>query len=225
MEQIIRPVSSISIDALFAEYVAGLLKRPEKVLVETHLDINPVNRKWVLSLEGLGGHSLDHGPEEAIEERDQMLASILNSSEQEAASKDGLKPYRFDRSDDWMPAPLRQFLGLSTKEIPWRRIIPGIHVYKMKNVDGCDVKLLRIKAGAAIPSHTHDGRELALVLKGSFEDGEGQYQRGDVSIADESVDHKPVAGMSEECICLFISDASVRFTGLIGRFISSFFPR
>ncbi|MEP2944265.1 MAG: ChrR family anti-sigma-E factor [Hyphomicrobiales bacterium] len=218
-------MNSNPIDALFAEYVAGSLRRPEKVLVDSHIDINPVSRDWVQDLEAIGGSSLELGIEEPIKDPESMIDAIINSPEQARPSKDGLKPYRYNKNDEWMPASLRQFLGLSTKEIPWRKKIPGISVYKMDNVDGCEVNLLRIKPGSTMPSHTHEGRELTLVLKGSFDDGEGHYARGDVSIADESVGHKPIAGMSEECICLTVTDAPLRFTGPLARLVSSIMPR
>lgn len=217
-------MSSNPIDALFAEYVAGSLRRPEKVLLDAHIDIKPESRDWVLNLEAIGGRSLELGPEEPIKDPESMIDAIINSPDQDRPSKDGLKPYRYNRNDEWMPSSLRQFLGLSTKEIPWRKKIPGVSIYKMDNVDGCEVNLLCIKPGTAIPIHTHEGRELTLVLKGSFDDGQGQYARGDVSIADDNVDHKPIAGMSEECICLIVTDAPLRFTGPLARLVSSIMP-
>lgn len=217
-------MSSNSIDALFAEYVAGSMRRPERVLLDAHIDIKPESRDWVLNLEAIGGSSLELSPEEPIKDPESMIDAIINSPDQDKPSKDRLRPYRYNKNDEWMPASLRQFLGLSTKEIPWRKKIPGVSIYKMENVDGCEVSLLRIKPGAAIPTHTHEGRELSLVLKGSFDDGDGQYARGDVSVADNNVDHKPIAGMSEECICLVVTDAPVRFTGPLARLVSSMMP-
>lgn len=222
------------INALVADYVAGVLAQPAKVLIDAHLEIVPESREWVQNLEAVAGHSLDNGPEEAITNSEAMIADILSAPEDlpedlsvqdnsvlpNAVSARASTP----KSDDWMPAALEQFVGLAGKDIPWRMKIPGVYVYKMDDVDGCEVMLLRIKPGSSVPTHTHEGRELALVLKGSFDDVTGHYARGDVSVADSNVDHKPVAGMSEECICFLINDAPVRFTGPVARIVRSFLP-
>lgn len=210
---------------LVVEYVAGTLTRPAKALVDAHLEIVPDNRVWVHNLEAIAGHSLDTSDAVSITNSSSMIDAIVNSApEDDALSVDQAVSHETSKSDEWMPASLREFIGLPTKDIPWRMKMPGVYIYKMDDVDGCEVSLLRIKPGVSIPTHTHEGRELTLVLKGSFNDGEGQYARGDVSVADQAVDHKPLAGTSEECICLVVNDAPLRFTGPFARIISSILP-
>lgn len=213
-----------SINALIGEYVAGTLAMPAKTLVDAHLEIVPESREWAQNLEAVAGHSLESGPEEPISGRDAMIAAILDAEPDQSSMDQGGVVAENLEADDWMPHSLRSLVGCPANEIPWRMKIPGVYAHELDEVDGCEVMLLRIKPNAAIPTHTHEGRELALVLKGCFEDGTGHYQRGDVSIADGTVGHKPVAGSDEECICFLVNDAPVRFTGPVARIISSILP-
>jgi putative transcriptional regulator len=89
-------------------------------------------------------------------------------------------------------------------------------------VPGYRTRLLWIKAGAKVPTHTHGGREYTLVLQGSFSDESGRFGRGDVEVADAEVTHKPVAGSECDCICLAVTDAPLRMTGPIGRILNYF---
>jgi len=77
-----------------------------------------------------------------------------------------------------------------------------------------------VKAGAALPQHTHEGAEYTLLLTGGFSDETGHYRRGDVAIADPSIDHRPVADEGEDCICLAVTDAPLRLTGRFGRYLN-----
>jgi putative transcriptional regulator len=59
--------------------------------------------------------------------------------------------------------------------------------------------------------------ELTLVLQGAFADENDRFGRGDIEIADEDLEHTPVALAGEDCICLAATDAPLRFRGLIPR--------
>ena len=61
------------------------------------------------------------------------------------------------------------------------------------------------------------GMELTLVLQGAFADENDRFGRGDIEIADEEMEHTPVALTGEDCICLAATDAPLRFRGLIPR--------
>jgi putative transcriptional regulator len=54
-------------------------------------------------------------------------------------------------------------------------------------------------------------------------DCSGQFARGDVETASDDLDHQPVAGMGEACICLAATDAPLRFTTLLPRLMQPFF--
>jgi putative transcriptional regulator len=112
---------------------------------------------------------------------------------------------------------LGHFLGMDYEALPWRAVMPGLKEVKLEDRPGCEASMLWIKAGRTIPSHTHPGIEATLVLKGSFEDATGVYTRGDMAVVDSDVDHKPVAGADEDCICFAVSEGPVKLTGPIAR--------
>ena len=70
--------------------------------------------------------------------------------------------------------------------------------------------LLRIAAGRAIPKHTHRGLEMTLVLDGAFADEAGQYSSGDVCVADGKIEHQPIAGIAQDCLCLVVASSPIR---------------
>jgi len=60
------------------------------------------------------------------------------------------------------------------------------------------------------------------VLQGAFLDGSDRFARGDIEIADESLEHTPIADLGEDCICLAATDARLRFNKLIPRIAQPF---
>jgi putative transcriptional regulator len=73
-----------------------------------------------------------------------------------------------------------------------------------------------------VPNHGHRGIELTLVLQGAFVDDGGRFARGDIEIADEELDHTPVADDAEDCICLAATDAPLRFSSWVPRLAQPF---
>ena len=84
-------------------------------------------------------------------------------------------------------------------------------------------RLLYIPAGQAVPDHGHRGTELTLVLQGAFADSTDRFGRGDLEIADEDLEHTPIAEAGEDCICLAATDAPLRFNALIPRLLQPVF--
>ena len=88
--------------------------------------------------------------------------------------------------------------------------------------ESASARLLFIPAGAAVPDHGHRGMELTLVLQGAFADETDRFARGDVEVADQDMEHMPVADIGADCICLAATDAPLRFTSLIPRLLQPF---
>ena len=70
-----------------------------------------------------------------------------------------------------------------------------------------------MRAGRALPQHGHHGLELTLVLEGEFHDHRGNFSEGDVSVADETLDHRPIAGKRGPCLCLSVLFAPIALSG------------
>ena len=165
-----------------------------------------------------------------VEEQEIIAGALLAAVPvAEAPSFDDL----FDRLDETpveavpvakgpLPAPVAAAVGMNFDEIPWRFRLPGVYVHELSNEDGEDISLMKVRPGAAIPSHTHEAEELTVVFEGELEDSGATYRAGDISVADANVDHKPRAGGDTPCICLAVLSGGVKFTGPIGRALNLF---
>jgi putative transcriptional regulator len=196
-----------TIDSLLARYVAGTLPTPARVLVEAHLELKPKNRIKVANLESMAGLELMEIDPAPLSNRDAMLAAVLASSAPEASTRD------VSGSERVFPKALYDFVGFDANEVPWRTRMPGFKEYDIGEIEGCHVNLFWIKPGRTVPAHTHEGSEISLVLDGAFSDARGHYGRGDISVADDSVDHRPNADMGRPCIGLAVMDAPLKLTG------------
>ena len=70
--------------------------------------------------------------------------------------------------------------------------------------------------------HSHTGTDLTCVLKGSFRHQGGNYGPGDFDFGDGAVDHQPVVGGEEPCLCLVSMTGDLRMNGFFGRLIGPF---
>jgi putative transcriptional regulator len=126
-------------------------------------------------------------------------------------------------TDAFMPLALRSYVGRHLGALEWRTILPGLEQCWIAQDGRGDVSFLRCRPGKAIPAHTHDGREAALVLQGGFRDHNGHYGVGDIAVADDTIDHRPVADGAVDCIIFIVQEAPVRLTGPFGRILQRFF--
>ena len=204
------------IDALMAQYASGQLSPALHGLVAAHLAIKPDNRGFVSALEELNARELEDVAPLALRHRDSRLAAIFDAPAPRA---------RPASADPVMPAVLADFIGYRLESVPWRTVLPGIREYHVPHAEkaGVEASLLWIKPGRIMPSHTHDGSEVTLVLKGGFSDASGHYRRGDIAFADSDVDHRPRADEDEDCVCFAVTDAPLRLTGPFGRIVQRLF--
>lgn len=70
--------------------------------------------------------------------------------------------------------------------------------------------LLHIDADGEVPTHTHKGFEITLLLDGSFEDEMGTYVAGDFIELNGEHNHKPRT--KDGCLCYTVADDALQFT-------------
>ncbi|MDM9629501.1 ChrR family anti-sigma-E factor [Rhizobium sp. S152] len=197
-----------TVDALMAHYVAGSLPEPARVLVEAHLVMKPDHRALVNDLELLAGEALELMPDAAIMDRDARLGAIFGSK----PLSEKTAPIILSSDRGVFPQPIRDLMGFDVETVPWKTKLPGFKEYST-DIDGCEVSLMWIKAGRALPAHTHKGMELTLILDGAFNDNRGRFGPGDISVADATIDHRPVAEKERHCIAFSVLDAPIKLTG------------
>jgi putative transcriptional regulator len=207
-----------TMDNLLARYVAGTLPSPVNMAVGAHLELKQDNRDFVESLEALAGETVEAMPAAAVSDRENRLDKIF-SHEQEPQTHTSVS------ERGMIPSSLAALVPHKIDTIPWRAKMPGYKECALGVIEGCEVNLLWIRAGRKMPAHTHEGSEITLVLDGAFSDSRGRYERGDIALADEDVDHSPIAENDRPCICLAITDAPLRLTGSYRQFFSEFIGR
>lgn len=204
------------------DYAVGRIDPGFGLAVATHLALNPLARAEVRRLEVLGGAMLEGAPVAAV--ADDALSGVLarlGAVEQRPAAAVA-RPRPAER-DELIPEPLARVLPRSVEKLAWRRVISGVEEYRIDMPAGeGKVSLLKIAPGRALPRHTHRGDELTLVLRGSYADAVGEFARGDMALLDDRVDHQPIAGSEDDCLCLVVTEAPLRLTGPFGRLLNPF---
>lgn len=216
-------VQSEAVDALIAGYVAGGLAAPMRALVAAHLELSERHRRYVRDLEAIAGEELSATPPVPLAEREARLAEIFALDADPAAdpSLRSLAPSAAPATG--LPPALRAYFGRDLADVRWRTLLPGLKEWRPTAEDeGCEPRLFSIRGGLAIPHHTHHGIEVTLVIKGAFSDSLGHHVAGDIVVADEEVDHRPLVDPGEDCLCFAVTDAPLRLTGPIGRFLAPF---
>jgi putative transcriptional regulator len=204
---------------LLMDYASGALPEPVALLVASHVSLCRDCQAEVRRLEALGGALFDELEGEALapEAMDRALARLEVPDSLEAAPPAALPPSPTERL---VPRPLRDYLGDDLEALSWKTRAGVSEAALLTSFPGFRTRLLRIKAGTTLPQHTHEGNEYTLLLAGGFTDASGHYLRGDVAVADPSVDHRPVADDEEDCLCLAVTDAPLRLTGPVGRYLN-----
>lgn len=208
-------------DALLMSYAAGALSEAWSLAVATHAALCPQCREGIARAESIGGALVeDIEPAPMAESAfGDLMARLDNNdlmSEMEQPSR-SLSP-----GMPALPEPLRSYImGNGAGDggaLPWQRLGLGAYQIPIAMQDqSATARLLRIPAGRPVPEHGHGGLELTLVLSGAFTDGDAHFGPGDMEEADQSMVHQPHAVAGEDCICLAVTDAPLRFTSPVVR--------
>lgn len=207
-------------DELLLDYASGSLGESWSLAVSTHLALCPESRRRLEALEMTGGALLSEiAPERAQEISDDQWAQI-----RALLTADTVSPPRSQKAKQpegaILPEPLRSYAGGDVDALKWKQLGPGAYHFPIPTRDGeANVRLLRIPAGKPVPEHTHGGRELTVVLSGYFKDGDDVFRRGDFEEADQDLTHQPIAGEGEDCICLAVTDAPLKFKSWLVRLV------
>ena len=115
-----------------------------------------------------------------------------------------------------LPAALHDAIIAAEGGKGWAYAGPGIRRLDLGLPGAAKAEIIRLEPGFAVPGHTHKGQELTLCLYGAYTDGHGSYGPGDFSAFDGSVLHRPRADEGGPAYALAVTDAGLRFHGLLG---------
>jgi putative transcriptional regulator len=200
-------------DAMLAAYSSGSFPQPYALVVAAHISLCQECRAALGSHQAAGGAVLDSVGEEDLSEG--LKSSILGLLDTPVAPEP-----TYQRSGIF-PGPVME--ALKGKPPRWKSLGLGVRQNILRSEPEGSVRLLYIPPGQAVPDHSHNGLELTLVLQGSFSDDTGQFGVGDLEVADQELEHTPIADMGAPCICLAATDAPLRFTSLVPRLLQPLF--
>ena len=207
-------------DDLLLGYAAGKLPAAYDLVVATAVSLDDDARARLAGFEAMGGALLDRSHVAPLREDSfEAVMGRIRSAPPEETVPDALKA---PRRDAVLPQPLRAVLGGELDSVSWTSVGMGVRQCVLRMGEGGTARLLSIPAGQAMPDHGHRGREVTLVLRGAYVDEDGRYARGDVEVADAETEHMPVADLGEDCVCLVVTDAPLRFRGLLPRLAQRF---
>jgi len=207
-------------DEMLVAYAAGSASEAWSLIIATHLSLCGDCRTVVSNTEKVGGEFLESlVPEELASDAFELLMEMIDGQmEQDEASAEPVT-----QVPSVLPEPLRSYVGSDLHALKWRRLGKGaFHIPIATKGGKAQARLLKVPAGQPVPMHGHNGEELTLVLAGSFSTYQGEFRRGDIETADDDVEHMPVAGAAEDCICLAVTDAPLRFKSFGARLVQPF---
>jgi putative transcriptional regulator len=203
---------------LLAGFAAGVLDQAEHLVVAVHVSQCPRCRRLVGAVEQLAGAAIeDAAPAPmSLDSFDKVMDRI--DALPKAAIRESVNP-QADQADADLPEILKHCRFGKTK-----RVAPGVSLRPilLPPAGKSRAFLLSSSPGTRMLEHTHTGEELTCVLKGSFSHEGGIYGPGDFDFGDEAVDHRPIVGGKEPCLCLVAMTGELHLHGFFGRLISPF---
>lgn len=201
-------------DPLLMAYSAGQLPEAFSLVVATHLSMCDDCRARLGAFDTVGGALLDQCDSIAMgqDSLSATLARLGNPAERAAPAP----------RNPLFPAPLADYVGGDLAAVKWRPLGMGVKQAILPTGKRANARLLYIPAGREMPDHGHRGMELTLVLQGAFRDEGERFGVGDIEIADEDLNHRPVAEAGAACICLAATDAPLRFSAMLPRLAQRF---
>lgn len=202
-------------DELLAKFAAGTLNEAEHLVVAVHTSVCPHCARLAGAIEHLAGGAIEHGiPVPLAHGAFEAVMARIDS----ASPVSSRAPTPRDEDAD-LPDILRRC------RIGKRRwVAPGVSLRPilLPESGASRAFLLQSAPGTRMLEHSHTGNELTCVLKGSFSHHGGDFLPGDFDYGDDAVDHQPLVGGEEPCVCVVAMTGDLRMNGLLGRLIGPF---
>lgn len=221
--------------AVLQAYVRGELAASVSIIVASHLELCERCRRQVAMLTEEVASQIFM--EDSNSHEDVALSMLANLLSNESSNKVFLDNDALDlvqaitemEPEVSMPQYITE-LEVAGKRIALPRAIKSIALSEWKGIgkvsrsrlaledNNLKASLLHIDRGGAIPTHTHKGYEITLLLQGSFKDEMGEYHEGDFIWLDGEHHHSPVT--EEGCVCLTVSSDALHFTKGLSQLIN-----
>ncbi|MFL2773379.1 MAG: ChrR family anti-sigma-E factor [bacterium] len=161
--------------ALLIAYASGSLTEAFSLVVASHLSFCKECKAKVSDAEMIGGALIDKlDPSNVnLNSLDQILSKLDDISQDPPTVS-------LPSDDDEIPQPLWNYINSPLDDLNWKFLAPGLRHVSIDADAGKSgtVRLFKITPGTTLPTHSHSGTELALILRGSYSDEIGRFQRG-----------------------------------------------
>ena len=200
--------------ALLMAYASGSLTEAFSLVVASHLSFCQECHQKVNDAEMIGGALIDDLEPSNVKMNslDQILSKLDDISQDPPTVNS-------PSGDDEIPQPLWNYINSPLDDLNWKFLAPGLRHVSIDADAGKSgtVRLFKITPGTTLPTHSHSGSELALILRGSYSDEIGRFKRGDVADVDHDDTHQPIADTGQECICLIATEGPTVYQGFLNR--------
>ena len=204
-------------EELLLDYSSGALSEAWSIAVAAHLSKCPRCRASHAKLEEIGGSLLtDSTPEELS---DDIFSNVLDRLVEVGASVGNEIRKNFGWASSYgIPSVVADYLAADTEKLPWKSLGLGVSQVVLETKDkSATARLLKIPAGKKVPHHSHNGRELTVIFSGGFTDETGSYGPGDIQEIHGNIEHQPWVRDGEDCICLAVTEAPLKFSNVAVR--------
>ncbi|HEV7689497.1 MAG TPA: cupin domain-containing protein [Hyphomonadaceae bacterium] len=183
--------------AFMLDYAAGSLSPAETLAGDLHCALSRDGGRNGLMLEAIGGVLLERAEPKPPGYFDTAkLGRPLLAGEAGPAS-----------------GHLDEYIKRDLLALKWNKSIFGVQT---RATSMPNASLLRLDPGQRAPAHGHGRRDVTVVLRGSFADQYGVYERGDVAFAEPGMKHEPRAVGDETCVCLLAAEPGSSLHDLLG---------
>lgn len=219
-------------DNLLLEFANGTLDTAQAIAIKTHLHFCTKCQQNVQRLEQTGGAMLSmmkpetlakDGFDKLMSSLDELAPEATEATTVEQSFTPKLSKEVDELSQHYGPLPNVVIKMIDNQSLKWKHVNSSLqtrHLVAGQTIH--QVSLQRINAGGIAPKHDHRGTEMTVVLKGSFSDEQGIYQKGDFIVKEPGDVHQPISAKNEDCLCLSVESAPVKLTGFFGRLINPF---
>ncbi|SDZ84832.1 ChrR family anti-sigma-E factor [Microbulbifer marinus] len=212
---------------LLLEYAAGSLPWALSLVVAAHVQLCPQCRSQYQTMNRVGGSLLQDSepqplPEDALQRLMRRIATAEQGPDQEPVAAKSASTKNADPLFAKLPRVIRKLVD-GNEPLKWKRVSPALRMSRLyTGQEQYEVAFHRIHSGGKVAEHDHRGREITLVLYGSFSDKDGVYGEGDFLVREPGEVHRPIATQDQECLCFSVVEAPVTITGPLGWLINPF---
>jgi len=204
-------------EELLLDYSSGALSEAWSIAVAAHLSKCSHCRTLYAKLEEVGGSLLTDTAPEGLSNG--IFDNVLDRLDEAGAAVGNEVKHNVEWASRYgIPAVVTEYLAADTKKLPWKSLGLGVSQVILETKDSsATARLLKIPAGKKVPHHSHNGRELTVIFSGGFTDETGSYGPGDIQEIHGNTEHQPWVREGEDCICLAVTEAPLKFSNVAVR--------